>query len=98
MRDDIERQYARLRSGLRPIGEAERLVAQAIADGAHSMREIAAVTGRAFTHTHKAILNLRGKGIVLPAPGVIADHALTIAPGYVVHNNEIYQLMKVGAQ
>ncbi len=95
MKPATERNYARLRSGLRPIGDKERRVAQAITDGANSIRDISRLTGLGHTSTHHTLLNLRGKGIVLPPPGSLHRGGLTIAPGYVVHSAEIYEMRKV---
>lgn len=95
MRPDIERYYARLRAGLRPIGDRERIVAQAIADGANSINDVIAATGFGRNRAHLTLLNLRGKGIVLPPSGSTQHGGLTIAPGYVVHKNEIFELRRV---
>jgi hypothetical protein len=92
------RYYTNLRLGYRPLGDNEHEVAQAIADGANSVRDIVRMTTLKHTAVHTTLLNLRGHGIVVPPPDVPARAGLTIAPGYVVHKGEIFQLMKVGPQ
>lgn len=88
--------YDRIRDGQFPLGEHERLAAQAIADGANSVRDVMRLAGLRLCVTHRAVLNLRAHGIVVPPLGGREfAGGLTIAPGYVVHRNEIFELRRV---
>jgi hypothetical protein len=100
-KEAARRYYSRLRSGFRPLGDIDRVVAQAVADGANSLNDVAAATGMGRDMAYRSLCSLRGHGIVVPPFGGHGERqkhqgGLSIAPGYVVHNNEIYILMKVG--